>query len=84
MPEYLSAKYLEPFITNELRNKFSSAFSYVSTTGTVATGVDATVLTDICDVMLQARKNHNLTDRQKLIAEQCEIIVRLFYLAIFT
>lgn len=56
MPEYLSAKYLEPFITNELRNKFSSAFSYVSTTGTVATGVDATVLTDICDVYITAEK----------------------------
>jgi hypothetical protein len=43
-------------------------------------GYAATVLVDICDVMLSARRNKkiNLTERQKVIADQCEILVRSF------
>ncbi len=41
-------------------------------------GYEATILVDLCDVMLQARQTHNLTDRQKIIADQCEILVRSF------
>lgn len=79
MPEYLSAKYLEPFITNELRNKFSSAFSYVSTTGTVATGVDATVLTDICDVYITAEKKlKNKSPNFSIIAENAYEMLKAF------
>lgn len=41
-------------------------------------GYEATVLIDICDAFLQARKEINLSARQKIIAEQCEILVRSF------
>lgn len=41
-------------------------------------GYEATVLIDICDVFLQARKDINLSARQKIIADQCEILVRSF------
>lgn len=41
-------------------------------------GYEATVLVDICDGMLEARKHIELTDRQKIIADQCEILVRSF------
>ncbi len=64
LPEYLSANYLKPFISNELTEKLSSAFEYLSTTNTKSRGVDATVLADICDVFIQAKnadiKNKNL------------------------
>ena len=42
-------------------------------------GFEATLLVDICNLLLEARKNNiPLTDRQKIIAAQCEIIVRNF------
>lgn len=38
---------------------------------------ESTILVDLCDAMLEARKNGLLkTDRQRIIADQCEILVR--------
>lgn len=64
LPEYLSAGYLRPFISNELQQKLNGAFSYISLNGSMARGIDATVLPEICDVYVTAKnqgiKNANL------------------------
>jgi hypothetical protein len=39
---------------------------------------EGTVLADICDGMLEARKNMELDTRQKIVADQCEILIRSF------
>lgn len=57
LPEYLSAKYLKGFITNDLQEKLSSAVSYISPNGTLSKGIDATILADICDVYVTAKNN---------------------------
>jgi len=41
-------------------------------------GYTATSLVDICNIMLEARKHIELTPRQRIVAEQCEILVRSF------
>lgn len=41
-------------------------------------GYEATILNDICDAFLEARKHIQLSSRQSIIAEQCEILVRGF------
>lgn len=41
-------------------------------------GYEATVLADICEAFLDARNNINLSSRQKIIADQCEILIRGF------
>lgn len=41
-------------------------------------GYEATVLADICDAFLEARKTIVLSPRQKIIADQCEILIRGF------
>lgn len=41
-------------------------------------GYEATVLADICDGFLEARKEIHLSPRQKIIADQCEILIRGF------
>lgn len=42
-------------------------------------GYEATVLVDLCDMMLDARKKRMLTtERQQIVADQCEILVRAF------
>jgi len=56
LPEYLSARYLKPFIPKELMLKFESAVDYESVAEKDARGVDATILSDICDVYVTAQK----------------------------
>jgi hypothetical protein len=46
--------------------------------GNRALGYEATVLADICDAVLEARKAGKLTSKQQHIAAQCEILVRGF------
>lgn len=41
-------------------------------------GYEASVLVDICDVFLEARKSIDLTPRQLIVANQCEILMRSF------
>lgn len=41
-------------------------------------GFEATILADICDAFLEARNNISLSSRQKIIADQCEILIRGF------
>lgn len=43
-------------------------------------GFEATILADICDAFLEARKSTEvkLSTRQKIIADQCEILIRGF------
>lgn len=41
-------------------------------------GYEATVLADICDIVLEARKTKTLTERQKTVADQCEVLIRGF------
>jgi len=64
LPEYLSANYLTPFISNELREIFNSAVEYEAVNGTISNGIDVTVLPEICDVYIRAEragvKNANL------------------------
>jgi hypothetical protein len=46
--------------------------------GRLSYGQEATILADICDVILAARKHDKLQPQQRHIAEQCEILVRGF------
>lgn len=46
--------------------------------GRSAYGYEATILADICDAVLAARKEGYLTPSQAKIAEQCEVLVRGF------
>ncbi|MBG1271904.1 P63C domain-containing protein [Nostoc sp. WHI] len=66
-PFFLKAKeegHLDPIICYKGEQKINGYESYT--------------LLDICDAFLEARKNIELGERQRIIAEQCEIIVRSF------
>lgn len=41
-------------------------------------GFEATILADICDAFLEARKHIKLSSRQSIITDQCEILIRGF------
>lgn len=74
---YLNQKSLNPFI---YKGKASDHFEpLVCYDGNKKIhGYEATVLVDICDGVLEARKHIELSPRQAIIAEQCEILVRAF------
>ena len=54
LPEYLSAKYLEPFISKEMYLKLSNPIPYVNKQGVETEGISADALVDICDIYIKA------------------------------
>ena len=46
--------------------------------GRVAMGYEATILVSICDLILAARDQARLTENDKTLAKQCEILMRAF------
>ncbi|MDD1524151.1 hypothetical protein CYV15_09625 [Riemerella anatipestifer] len=74
---YLNQKSLEPFIYKEKeQDHFNPVACYKGETK--INGYEATVLADICEAFLDARKEIKLSPRQKIIADQCEILIRGF------
>lgn len=74
---FLAQKSLQPFINKEKEGgHFEPIICYK---GNVKIhGHEATTLVDICNVYLEARKQIDLSPRQKIIADQCEVLVRSF------
>ncbi len=78
LPEYLSAKYLQPFIPNELKEKFESAILYISKGGQESTGIDATILADICDVYIIAKNSGVKNEKFLLVADNAYTMLKAF------
>lgn len=63
----------------ELANRMRSPIKFsLPSGGLAAHGYEATILADICDAVLAARKSGHLVQQQSHIADQCEILVRGF------
>lgn len=74
---YLGQKSLEPFIyKGKEQDHFKPILCYRG--DQKVNGYEATVLADICEAFLDARKSITLSPRQKIIADQCEILIRGF------
>ncbi|MBI4810916.1 MAG: P63C domain-containing protein [Ignavibacteriales bacterium] len=78
LPEYVSAKYLEPFVSKELREKLSNHIEYLTLNGKIARGLEATVLPDVCDVWIRAKEASALPKTQEKIAENAYILMKGF------
>lgn len=76
---FASGKAISPFISPELATMIRSPVRFQAPTGGLpATGYEATILADLCDAVLAARKAKALHWQQEHIAVQCEILVRGF------
>ncbi len=74
---HLKQKSLQPFLYKDKDEKhFEPIVCYRGEQK--VNGYEATVLADICDAFLEARKHIELSSRQKIIADQCEILIRAF------
>jgi hypothetical protein len=77
LTRYLEQKSLQPFIYKDKEpDHFEPLICYRGEQK--INGYEATVLADVCDAFLDARKNINLSSRQRIIADQCEILIRGF------
>lgn len=77
LARYLGQKSLEPYLyKGRGKDHFEPLECYQG--DKKINGYEATILIDICDAFLQARKEIKLSPRQKIIADQCEILVRSF------
>lgn len=80
LKEFLGQNNVKSFISNDLAMALEKPIRFIrpGRGGVLAVGYEATILADICDCVLAARKAGVLTKRQALIAEQCEILARAF------
>lgn len=77
LPVFMRRKSLEPFVAKYLGvGTLDPIVCYDG--GTKINGYRAEALADICEVFLEARKHIELTSRQQIIADQCEILMRGF------
>jgi hypothetical protein len=78
LAKFVSTKALTEFVSNELRAVITEPIQFQVASGAIAYGYEATVLADLCDVVLAARKSDRLHYQQAHIADRCEILVRAF------
>lgn len=76
--KFISTKGIKPKVSSKLNDMIKNPIKFKVTHGGIAYGYEATILADICDAVLAARKEGKLHWQQEHIAEQCEILVRGF------
>lgn len=76
--KFLATKAIKPFADKYLKDVIISPIKFRTLSGNMAHGYEATLLADICDAVLEARKDGALHYQQEHIAKQCEILVRGF------
>jgi hypothetical protein len=76
--KFVATKALTPFVSEQLAEVIKNPIIFQTTHGSRAYGYEATVLADICDAVLEARKQGTLHYQQVHIAERCEALVRAF------
>jgi len=77
-PEYVSAKYIQEFMSKELRQKLENPINYINLRAKFTTGVDATVLPDICDLWITARDKGALNEGQIETANRAYVLMKGF------
>lgn len=77
--QFATGKNILPYASSDLISRMENPIRFRAPTGgSVATGYEAEILTDICDAVLAAREAGALRADQMHIAKQCEILVRGF------
>lgn len=77
---FLNNKAIFPFISNRLAMDLENPYRFMrpGRGGKTAVGYEATILADLCDVVLEARRSGVLPERFAVVAEQCEMLTRAF------
>lgn len=74
LPRFLYLRALEPFISNELRVRVSNPIEYITLSGAKAYGTPAELMSDICQVWIDALEAGALKPNQEKIAIQARVL----------
>lgn len=78
LPGYIHASYLQPFISNDVRIKLLNPIYYKSLNKTMARGIEATLLPEICHIWIKAREKRVIPKSQEKTAQNVEILLKGF------
>lgn len=76
MPLYLAYKNIYPFVIKHLGDVHQHHLEYRTLSGGVAHGIPASLIPKICNVWLDARREITLGERQEVIADRAEMLMR--------
>lgn len=76
LPEYVSANYLQKFISDESRAKLLNTVTYINKQGEAAEALPAEHLAEICDIWIQADQNGAVEGSGKNAARMAYIIIK--------
>lgn len=78
LPEFVSANYLQPYITGEVKELLLNTVEYKAISGQAAEGIKASIIPKICDIWIRALRDGKLTPNQRNIAEKAHILLSAF------
>jgi hypothetical protein len=78
LSRFVAARGLNPFVSEDLLSRTLSPVKFRVPSGVLATGYEATLLPDLCDAVLAARRAGELNKNQGHIANHCEILLGAF------
>lgn len=78
LPEYVSAKYLQPIISDSVRARILDSITYEALNGTRSSAIRGTVLADICDIWIKAKQSGAIEKEQFPIADTAYILLMGF------
>lgn len=78
LAKFVDTKAIKPFVDSKLDAVIKAPILFKTPNGSQAYGYEATVLADLCEAVLEARKNNQLHYQQEHIAVQCEVLIRAF------
>lgn len=78
LARFITGDRLKPFVSKELEVVITNPIIFLTPSNSIAYGYEASVLADICDVVLEARLAGALQKQQLHIADRCEILLRGF------
>jgi hypothetical protein len=75
--QFVTQRSLRPYVPKDLPSRMGAPIRFKAPTGcSLATGYEATILPDICEAVLAARKADALQADQKYVAQKCKVLVR--------
>lgn len=74
--KFVATRGVSEFISKDLAEVINRPIKFTAPHGSIAYGYEATILTDICEAVLAARRAGKLHYQQEHIATQCEVLVR--------
>ena len=75
IPRFAATESINPLIDKDLGVALSSPILFKSPVGGIAHGYPATILPEICKVVLEARRQGVLHRQQQTLAERCQILI---------